>query len=194
MLPMGDVEIAVLLAGLVFVGAGGAQQPRAVQLDPREGLRHGQVRAEYPVAADRRAEPQPSTGTMMKQDEENLKCFRGWWKVANKEQLVSFWAICLASIITFSVLAYSTVGVGANLSDEPGLRLHQGRGRGPQGRRRGRGSARSSGSSTQCQLMLVALGVVDYVARLVADALKTLHLRDNTKGRASRRSTPPSCG
>ena len=29
--------------------------------------------------------------------------------------------------------------------------------------------------------MLVALGVVDYVARLVADALKTLHLRDNTK-------------
>jgi hypothetical protein len=27
----------------------------------------------------------------------------------------------------------------------------------------------------------VALGVVDYVSRLVADALKTLHLRDNAK-------------
>ena len=30
-------------------------------------------------------------------------------------------------------------------------------------------------------LMLVALGVVDYVARLVADVLKTLHLRDNER-------------
>ena len=29
--------------------------------------------------------------------------------------------------------------------------------------------------------MLVALGVVDYVARLSADVLKTLHLRDNEK-------------
>jgi hypothetical protein len=29
--------------------------------------------------------------------------------------------------------------------------------------------------------MLVALGVVDYVSRLVADALKTLHLRDNER-------------
>ncbi len=30
-------------------------------------------------------------------------------------------------------------------------------------------------------LVLVALGVVDYVARLVADVLKTLHLRDNER-------------
>jgi hypothetical protein len=30
-------------------------------------------------------------------------------------------------------------------------------------------------------LMLVALGVVDYVSRLVADAAKTLHLRDNDR-------------
>ena len=30
-------------------------------------------------------------------------------------------------------------------------------------------------------LVLVALGVVDYVARLCADVLKTLHLRDNER-------------
>jgi hypothetical protein len=46
---------------------------------------------------------------MMRQDEENLRRFRGWWAVANKEQLVSFWFICIFSITIFSTLAYSTL-------------------------------------------------------------------------------------
>jgi len=40
--------------------------------------------------------------------------YRRW---ANKEQLVSFWAICIGSIFVFSVLAYSTV-YGKNVSDD----------------------------------------------------------------------------
>jgi hypothetical protein len=62
----------------------------------------------------------PATGSMLRQDEENLRRFRAWWIVANKEQLVSFWFICIFSITVFSTLAYSTlkgrqIPGGANL-------------------------------------------------------------------------------
>ena len=54
---------------------------------------------------------------MVRQDEENIRRFQGWWKVANKEQLVSFWFICIFSITVFSTLAYSTVpGLGLSAS------------------------------------------------------------------------------
>ena len=46
---------------------------------------------------------------MVRQDEENLDRFWGWWRVANKEQFFVFFCIGLFTIIVFSLLAYSTV-------------------------------------------------------------------------------------
>ncbi len=76
------------------------------------------------------------------------------------------------------MLAYSTVGVGANISDEPDFDFIKGEGEilkdvvGPW-------FGTFFWIFGTVSLVLVALGVVDYVARLVADVLKTLHLRDN---------------
>jgi hypothetical protein len=134
-------------------------------------------RIESPLTGE--PEPQPSTGHMMRQDEENLKRFKGWWKVANKEQLVSFWAICLVSIIVFSVLAYSTV-FGKDISEEADFEFIK-----AEGEVLKDVVAPWFGSFFwifgTISLCLVALGVVDYVARLSADVLKTLHLRDNER-------------
>ena len=47
-------------------------------------------------------------------DEENLRRWRGWWKVANMEQGILFYGIGLLSLIALSVLP-STIGV------QPGL-------------------------------------------------------------------------
>jgi hypothetical protein len=175
-LPTGDVAIATLLAGLVFAGAGGANNLVQSNWIREKGFGMGQYvpRIESPLTGE--PEPQPSTGHMMRQDPENLRRFKGWWKVANKEQLVSFWAICLFSIIVFSVLAYSTV-FGRELSEEADFAFIEAQGQvlkdvvGPW-----------FGSFFwifgTISLVLVALGVVDYVARLSADVLKTLHLRD----------------
>ena len=132
---------------------------------------------ESPITGE--PEPTAATGSMVRQDAANIERFRGWFKVASEEQLVSFWAICLASIIVFSVLAYSTV-YGKNISDEADFDFIKGEGQvlkdvvGPW-----------FGSFFwlfgSISLVLVALGVVDYVARLSADVLKTLHLRDNER-------------
>ena len=179
-LPTDDVAISTLLAGLVFAGAGGANNLVAVQLDPREGLRHGRLRPADRVAAHRRARAgRRRPASMVRQDEENINRFNGWFKVANREQLVSFWAICLASIIVFSVLAYSTV-FGKNISDSADFDFIKGEGEvlkdvvGPW-------FGTFFWIFGSISLVLVALGVVDYVARLCADVLKTLHLRDNER-------------
>ena len=77
----------------------------------------------------------PATGSMVRQDEENLRRFRGWWKVANKEQLVSFWFICIFSITVFSTLAYSTV-FGRSISGQANLAFIQAEGESAQDDRR----------------------------------------------------------
>jgi hypothetical protein len=176
-LPTDDVAVSTLLAGLVFAGAGGANNLVQSNWIREKGFGMGAYapRIESPVTGE--PEPEPSTGIMMRPDEPNLRRFRKWFSVANKEQLVSFWAICLASIITFSVLAYSTV-FGKNLSDDADFDFIKGEGEvlkdvvGPW-------FGTFFWLFGSISLVLVALGVVDYVSRLVADVLKTLHLRDN---------------
>ena len=51
----------------------------------------------------------PSTGNTFEPNDENMRRWRGWWKVANTEQAVTFWLIGTAGIVILSVLAYSTV-------------------------------------------------------------------------------------
>jgi hypothetical protein len=126
----------------------------------------------------------PATGSMMRQDAENLRRFRGWWAVANKEQLVSFWFICVFSITVFSALAYSTV-YGRAVSGEANLAFI-----------RAEGEALKTvvapwfGSFFwifgSLSLVLVALGVIDYIARIVADVVKTVYLQDSGRWTESR--------
>jgi hypothetical protein len=126
-LPTGSVAVATLLAGLVFAGAGGANNLVQSNWIREKGFGMGKYipRIESPVTGA--PEPEPSTGVMMRQDEENVARFRKWFSVANKEQLVSFWAICIASIVVFSVLAFATV-YGKNLSDEADFDFIKGEG------------------------------------------------------------------
>ena len=126
----------------------------------------------------------PATGSMLHQDPENLRRFQGWWAVANKEQLVSFWFICIFSITIFSTLAYATlhgqpITEGANL----GFILAEGR---------ALKTAIAPWFGTffwvfgALSLMLVSLGVLDYVSRIVADVIKTVYLTDSQRWSESR--------
>jgi hypothetical protein len=176
-LPTDDVEVSVLLSGLVFAGAGGANNLVQSNWIREKGFGMGAYvpKIESPLTGE--PEPAPTTGSMMRQDEENLNRFRGWMRVANKEQLVSFWLICILSIIIFSVLAYSTV-YGKDISSDADFDFIRGEGEVLK-------DVVGSWFGTffwifgTLSLVLVALGVVDYVSRLSADVLKTLHLRDN---------------
>ena len=178
-LPTGDVEVATLLAGLVFAGAGGANNLVQSNWIREKGFGMGAYipRIESPLTGE--PEPAPATGSMVRQDEENIRRFKRWFSVANKEQLVSFWAICIGSIVVFSVLAYSTV-YGKHISADADFDFIKGEGQvlkdvvGPW-------FGTFFWIFGTLSLVLVALGVVDYVSRLCADVLKTLHLRDDER-------------
>ena len=183
-IPSDKVAIATILAGLVFAGAGGANnlvQSNWIR-DKGYGMGAYIPKIVSPVTGEDQAAP--STGTMVRQDEENIARFKGWFRQASKEQLVSFWAICVGSIVIFSVLAYSTI-FGKNISEAADFDFIKGEGEVLK-------DVVGSWFGTffwifgSLSLALVALGVVDYVSRLVADVVKTLYTPDSEKWTESR--------
>ena len=120
----------------------------------------------------------------MRQDETNIGRFWTWWRLANIEQFFTFWVICVFSILTFSMVAYSTV-YGRGLAEEADLTFIQAQGQALANIVGGWFGALFWIFGT-LSLILVALGILDYVARLVADVLKTLYLRENDRWSESR--------
>ena len=57
-------------------------------------------------------EARPSTGYSFEVNEENMRRWDGWWKVANREQLLTFVTIGLLTLIGLSVLVASVLGEG----------------------------------------------------------------------------------
>ena len=178
------LPVALILSGLVFAGAGGVNNLAQSNWIRDKGFGMGAYipRIVSPITGEEVAAP--ATGSMVRQDAENLRRFQGWWDVANKEQLVSFWFICVFSITVFSTLAYSTlhgqsVPGGANL----GFILAE-------------GDALKTVVAPwfgtffwvfgALSLVLVALGVIDYISRIVADVLKTVYLQDSQRWSESR--------
>jgi hypothetical protein len=103
---MGGGDVPLITIGiLVASGIALTTSPVVYQtLERAQFFKVGLTLVFLPVAA-----AAPATGSMMRQDAENIRRFHGWWAVAKKEQLVSFWFICVFSITIFSTLAYSTV-------------------------------------------------------------------------------------
>jgi hypothetical protein len=178
------LPVSLVLSGLVFAGAGGVNNLAQSNWIRDKGFGMGVYipRIVSPITGEEVAVP--ASGSMVRQDAENLRRFHGWWAVANKEQLVSFWFICVFSITVFSTLAYSTV-YGRNISGEANLAFI-----------RAEGEALKTAVAPwfgtffwifgSLSLVLVALGVIDFVSRIVADILKTVYLKDVQRWTESR--------
>ena len=178
------VPITLLLSALVFAGAGGVNNLAQSNWIRDKGFGMGAYipRIVSPITGEDVA--LPTTGVMMRTDAANLARFRVWWRRANTEQLVSFWFICIFSIATFSMLAFSTIG-GQQLTSQANL-----------------GFIKAEGEVLQrvvapwfgkffwvfgsMSLVLVALGTVDYIARIVADILRTVYLQGHQRWTESR--------
>jgi hypothetical protein len=173
------VDVAVVLGALAFAGAGGVNnlcQSNWIR-DKGFGMGAHIPHIVSPVTGEDQAKP--STGYMVGQDEENLRRFSGWWKVAKKEQFIFFFLTGLVAILVFSLLAYSTVH-GRDLGEQ--LDFVEGQGNvikdvvGPW-------FGTLFWAIGAVSLFAGSLGILDYVGRVSADVIKTIH------GRESRRWT-----
>ena len=167
---------ASLLGAIAFAGAGGANnlvQSNYVR-DKGMGMGIRIPNVVSPITGEEVAEP--SIGYMFPETEENKRRWKGWWKVANQEQLITFWFLGWLLLVSLSVLVFSTIGGGNTLPGD--LTFVQ-----DEGQQLGKSIAPWFETfffvAGFIMLFSTNLGVLDYVARLTGDSLKVSYLRES---------------
>jgi hypothetical protein len=167
---------ASLFGAVVFAGAGGANNLVQSNYLRDKGMGMGIhiPNIVSPITGDEVAEP--SLGYTVPQTHDNRRRWNTWWRIANQEQLITFWGIGLALLVGLSVLAYSTIGVSPDAGED--LAFIQAE---------GNALAASIGSWFEMffyvagflMLLSTNIGVVDYVSRLTGDSLKVTFLKNS---------------
>ncbi|MEN3611019.1 Nramp family divalent metal transporter [Plantactinospora sp. ZYX-F-223] len=169
-----ELGFALMLSALVFAGAGGGQnlvQSNWIR-DKGYGMGTYVPRLVSPVTGREEAAPD-GRGFVFEPTEENLARWRRWWRLANREQAVTFALISFVTIVLTSLLAYSTVyGVpglanGVSFLQVEGERLKE---------IVGPWFGTLFWVVGALSLFAAAMGIVDYTSRLAADVLKTAYL------------------
>jgi hypothetical protein len=180
-LPEG-LAVALVLPALAFAGAGGGQNLVQSNWMRDKGYGMGVHIPHLASPVTGAPEATPGTGYAFPQSDENLRRWHGWWRVSNNEQLVSFVAITIVTIVLMSLLAYSTV-LGAEA--ENNISFLQAEGEALMDRV-GSWFGYLFWIIGATSLFAAALGIVDYTCRLVADVLKVSYLADNQRWSESR--------
>lgn len=179
---IGSIGVATLLGAIAFAGAGGVMNLTQSNWVRDKGMGMGArlPKIVSPITGSETAAP--SVGYFFPQDEQNLRRWRGWWKVAHREQFVTFFVLGLSAILLFMMLAYTYVGTG---SDAEGFDFILAEGEAIQSE-----VASWAGNAFWFTGMVVLLStnfvVLDMVGRVVADVAKTTWLRGSTTWTESR--------
>jgi hypothetical protein len=176
--PVGEagLGVALLLGALAFAGAGGANNLVQSNYIRDKGMGMGRHIPRLVSPLTGQEEGRPGLGFVFPVTNENLRRWRGWWRVANWEQFITFFLIGVSSLILLSVLAYATLPLGEVTEQDLAFILLEGQ------------TLQNSiapwvgtafwlaGTFT---LFSTNLGIIDYTSRLIADQLKVNALRNN---------------
>jgi hypothetical protein len=171
-----EIGAAALLGAVAFAGAGGANnlvQSNYLR-DKGMGMGINIPNIVSPVTGEEVAEP--SVGYKFETNEENMRRWRTWWRIANQEQLIVFWGIGVVLLIALSVLVYSAVGVQEDIGTELEFINEEG-----QALKEIVAPWFGTAFWVAGFVMLFStnVGIVDYTSRLIADAAKTNYLRES---------------
>ncbi|CAN5130822.1 Nramp family divalent metal transporter [soil metagenome] len=169
------VPAATLLGALAFAGAGGSLNLMQSNLVRDKGMGMGLHIPRIVSPFTGHEEAKPAIGYFFRQDEENLRRWKGWWRVANIEQLATFTFIGAVTIVLLMILTFATIG-----QSEAGQSFEFIRNVG-EGLSARMGDWMGTGFWLTGTVVLLStnLGVLDMVGRVTADVLKVGPLRDN---------------
>nr|MBA3424071.1 Nramp family divalent metal transporter [Rubrobacter sp.] len=171
-----EIGAASLLGALAFAGAGGANnlcQSNYVR-DKGMGMGIHIPNIVSPITGEEVAAP--SLGYVPPDTEENRRRFRGWWKVANQEHLLTFWFIGALLLVSLCVLVFSSIGIQENIGtdlefvEDWGAAL---------GERIAPWFQEFFLVAGFVMLFSTNIGIVDYVGRITGDSLKVTFLKDS---------------
>src|SRR5215211_7545764 len=173
---LAEIGTVAIFGAVVFAGAGGCNNLVQSNYIRDKGLGMGirMPRIVSPITGEEEA--RPSIGYKFEVNEENMRRWRNWWKVANQEQFITFYIIGLATLIGLSVLLYSALGiVGGAEADITFLQDEA--------------QALSNQLGTWFEyffylagfavLFSTNVGIMDWVSRLTADSLKVTFLKES---------------
>ena len=171
-----DIGAAPILGAIAFAGAGGVMNLVQSNWVRDKGLGMGarMPRVVSPFTGEEVAAP--TTGYFFRRDEANMRRWHGWWKVAQREQLITFLVIGAAALLVFMTLTWVMLGTSAG--DAEGFDFIN---------LQGQALGEEYGDWLKTAFWLIGtvvlystnLTVLDMVGRLTADVLKTGGLRDS---------------
>jgi hypothetical protein len=176
---LSEIGTTTIFAAVVFAGAGGCNNLVQSNYIRDKGLGMGILMPKIVSPVTGEEEARPSLGYKFPVNEENMGRWRNWWKVANQEQIITFYILGLATLIGLSVLLYSTLGIvnvpESQAGDITFLQTEA--------------QTLSNQLGTWFEyffyfagfaiLFSTNVGVVDWVSRLTADSLKVTFLKES---------------
>ena len=172
-----EIGVTAIFGAVVFAGAGGCNNLVQSNYIRDKGMGMGEriPRIVSPITGEEEAAP--SLGYMFPTDEENMRRWRGWWRVANQEQVLTFYILGLLTLIGLSVLVNSTLGLSEQATSDISFVKTEAE---VLGRQIGRWFELFFYAAGFAVLLSTNIGVVDYVSRLTADSLKVSFLRESS--------------
>lgn len=172
-----EIGAATLLGAIAFAGAGGALNLVQSNWVRDKGLGMGARLPKIVSPLTGEAMAAPTTGYFFKRDEANMRRWKGWWKVADREQFITFFVIGAITLFVFMALTYVTIGTGIGAESFDFIRLQ------------GEALKDSKGAWLGTTFWLIGsvvlfstnLAVLDMVGRVTADVLKTGPLANNDR-------------
>ena len=173
------IAITLVLSLLGAAGAGGVHNLVISNWIRDKGYGMGAHVPRLTSAVTGHEEPALGTAFSFPQDEANLARWQVWWRRANIEHFVSFFVICLITIVIMSMLAYETV-FGLAIAEAADATFLE-----SQGDVLGTlvGSWFRVFFFVVCAISLfaAALGLLDVIGRLVTDVVKSNYLSEESR-------------
>jgi hypothetical protein len=173
---LSTVGAATLLGAIAFAGAGGANNLVQSNYVRDKGLGMGARIPNIVSPITGEEEAAPGLGYTFPTNEENMRCWKRWWRICNQEQFFLFYVIGLLSLITLSVLAYSTLGIQKNVTGDLTFIKDEGN---VLGNVIAPWFATFFFAAASIKLFSTNLGILDWVSRLTADSLKMSFLGES---------------
>jgi hypothetical protein len=174
------IGTTTIFAGVVFAGAGGCNNLVQSNYIRDKGLGMGILMPKIVSPVTGEEEARPSLGYKFETNEENMSRWRNWWRVANQEQIITFYILGLLTLIGLSVLLYSALGGNVQVPESQAGSIEF---------LRTEAEALANQLGTWFEnffyfagfavLFSTNVGVVDWVSRLTADSLKVTFLKES---------------
>src|SRR5215203_5773448 len=171
-----EIGALSILAAVSFAGAGGANnlcQSNYVR-DKGMGMGVHIPNIVSPITGEEVAAP--SLGYVPPDTEENRRRFKGWWKVANQEHLLTFWFCGALLLVALCVLVFSSIGVQENIGTDLAFVEDWGA---AMGEKIAPWFEEFFFIAGFVMLLSTNIGIMDYVGRITGDSLKVTVLRNS---------------